>query len=63
METVVVTMTEIISSVTEVVTAAFGWMGTALAEITSEPVLLLFCVAIPLVGLGIGLVKRLISVN
>lgn len=56
-------MTAIIASVTEVVTAAFGWMGTAIEQITAEPVLLMFVVAIPLVGLGIGLVKRLISVN
>lgn len=56
-------LTEIISSVTSVVTAAVGWMGQVFEEITAQPVLLLFCVAVPLVGLGVGLAKRMISIN
>ena len=30
------------------------------AKIVSEPVLLLFCVAVPLCGLGVGMFSRLI---
>lgn len=53
----------ILSNVTSVVTSAVSWMGSFLGTITAEgnEVLLLF-VLIPLVGLGIGLVKRLLHV-
>lgn len=56
-------MAGIITSVGTIVTGAIGWMGQFLATITTagNEILLLF-VLIPLVGLGIGLVKRLIRV-
>lgn len=55
-------MTAIISSVTEIFTAAIGWVGTVASTIGSTPILLLF-VCIPLVGLGVGLFRRLLNVN
>ena len=55
-------MSEIITSVTTIFTAAIGWVGTVAETITSTPMLLLF-VSIPLVGLGVGLFKRLLNVN
>lgn len=60
METV--TIASLMSSVGSVFTAAIGWVGTVASTITSNPILLLFCV-IPLVGLGVGLFRRLINVN
>lgn len=56
-------MAALVTSVTTLVTAAVGWMGSYVAAITSEgnEVLLLGAVAVPLVGLGVGLLKRLIS--
>lgn len=58
-------MTDLLSSVTQFVTNAVSWMGTFLGQITSDTsgVLVTFVVAVPLVGLGIGLLKRLISVR
>lgn len=58
-------MSTIISNVTTFVTGAVGWMGQFLGEITSDTsgVLMTFVVALPLVGLGVGLLKRLISVR
>lgn len=58
-------MASLISSVTSLVTAAVGWMGDYVQAITAEgnEILLLCCVAVPLVGLGVGLVKRLVSVR
>lgn len=58
-------MAGLISSVTSLVTAAVGWMTSWVGAITAEgnDILLLFCVAVPMVGLGIGALKRLISVN
>lgn len=54
-------MTEVLNSVTAVFTAAIGWVGTVADTIASEPILLIFCV-VPLVGLGVGLFKRLLNV-
>lgn len=53
-------MSDIISAVTSIVNAAFGWVGTAVSTITaSGNELLLMAVVLPFVGLGIGLLKRL----
>lgn len=55
-------MTALISSVTEIFNAAIGWAGTVGTTITSTPLLLMF-VVLPLVGLGVGLFKRLLSIR
>ena len=54
-------MTEIIAAISSVFTAAIGWVGTVASTIAGQPILLLAVVAIPLVGLGVGLFKRLLS--
>lgn len=58
-------MSTLLANVTTFVTSAISWMGQFLSEITSDTsgVLVTFVVALPLVGLGIGLLKRLISVR
>lgn len=53
-------MTEIITGAAAVVTAGAGWVGDFATQITSTPLLLVFAV-LPLVGLGIGMLKRLLS--
>lgn len=53
-------MTELLAAVTSVFTSAVGWVGTVATTITGEPVLLLFCVAVPLCGLGVGMFSRLL---
>lgn len=57
-------MAALISAVTTIFTAAIGWVGTVASTITASgnEILLLFAV-LPLVGLGVGLFKRLINVN
>ncbi len=55
-------MAAIIADVTSVFTAAIGWVGDVATTIGSTPILLIFTI-IPLVGLGVGLFKRLINVN
>ena len=66
-------MSGILSGITSIFTAAIGWVGevaeaiagtTTANGVTSfdNPILLLFC-ALPLVGLGVGLFRRLINVN
>ncbi len=53
-------MTELLTSVTSVFTSAIGWVGTVASTITEQPVLLLFCVGVPLCGLGVGMFSRLL---
>lgn len=62
MEPTVTTMTAIISALTEVFTAVIGYVGTVATTITGQPLLLLF-VLIPLIGLGVGLFRRLLNVQ
>lgn len=61
-------MASLVSAVGEVFTSAIGWVGSvgsAVAGFTDgkadNPVLLLFCVAVPLCGLGVGMFRRLLS--
>ncbi len=56
------TMAALLTAVGDVFTQAISWVGTVGTTITAQPILLLFCV-LPLVGLGVGLFKRLINVN
>lgn len=53
-------MTAMLTAVGEVFTSAIGWVGTVATTITEEPVLLMFCVAVPLCGIGVAMFKRLL---
>ena len=57
-------MEAIITSISAVFTAAIGWVGTTVTTITAEgnELLLIFAI-VPLVGLGVGLTRRLLNVN
>jgi len=57
-------MSTLMSKVGDIFTTAIGWVGEVASTITQEgnEIILLF-VLLPLVGLGIGLFKRLMSVN
>lgn len=56
-------MAAILTAVGSIVTSAVSWMGSFLSTITTagNEILLLF-VLLPLVGLGVGLVKRMLHV-
>lgn len=56
-----VTIATIIGNVTSLVTEAVKWVGSFVGAITSNPLLLMF-VIIAFVGLGVGLIKRLVRV-
>lgn len=58
-------ITVLINGVGSLVTGAIDWLGDYVGTITASgnEVLLLFLVAVPLVGLGVGLLKRLFRVN
>lgn len=55
-------MTTILTNVGSIVTASISWIGSYVSTITASgnEILFLF-VALPIVGLAIGLLKRLIS--
>lgn len=57
-------MAAILSNVGSIVTSAIGWMGSFITAIGSAGnELLMVFVCVPLVGLGIGLIRRMISLN
>lgn len=49
----------ILESITSVVTSAIAWVGQFVGAITGNPLILLF-VVVSFVGLGVGLINRLI---
>ena len=57
-----VTIASILESVGSIVTSAASWVGTWAGELAENPLLLMFAI-IPVVGLGVGLLRRLLSVN
>lgn len=55
-------MAAILGDATSIVTEGLKWVGQVVTTVTSNPILLLF-VILPLVGLGIGLFRRLINIQ
>lgn len=53
-------MSTLLTSVGSVFTAAIGWVSTVGTTIAGNDVLTLFCVAVPLCGLGVGMFNRLL---
>lgn len=57
---IIIEMSGIMSAVATVFGAAMDWAGIVGTMVTNTPVLLLF-VVLPLVGLGVGLFRRLLG--
>lgn len=55
-------MATILGDASSIVTESLGWVGEVVSTVTGSPLLMLF-VILPLVGLGIGLFRRLINVQ
>ena len=55
-------MEAMLTNVTQIFTAVSGMVGDVAETIVANPILLMFAL-IPVVGLGVGLFKRLINVN
>ena len=60
MQTTAVSVQSLITEVGTVFTTAIDWVGDVAQTISTEPVLILMCIGIPLVGLGVGLFGRLL---
>lgn len=54
-------MTEILNNVTLFVNEAIAWVTAFVGAITANPLLLMF-VIVAFVGLGVGLIKRLVRI-
>lgn len=52
-------MADMVANVTAIVTGAITWLTSFLTTITGNPLLLMF-VLVSFVGLGVGLIRRLI---
>lgn len=59
MTTTTTGLAAIISDVSSIVTAAISWVGDYATAITSNPLIEMF-VVVAFVGLGVGLIRRLI---
>lgn len=60
MEQEVSVMSTIITNIGSLVTGAVSWVGSFVTAITSNDLLLLFVIC-SFVGLGVGLIKRIIK--
>lgn len=58
--TTAVTISTLLGHVTSFVTEAIDWVGSFAELITGNPLLLMFTI-VAFVGLGVGLIRRLIS--
>lgn len=57
------TSSAFLTLVGELVTSVISWMGDVWSFITANPVLAIFVLALPLVGLAISFLNRLFRVN
>lgn len=55
-------VSDILTNAGTVVTSAFGWVRTAVEAVTSNPLILTSAV-LGLVGLGIGITRRLLKLH
>lgn len=53
------TMSAILTAIGNIVTSAISWVGSFVTVVTGNPLILLF-VIVAFVGLGVGLLSRLI---
>lgn len=51
---------EILNPITTFVSEVTLWVSGFVDFIVEQPILFIFCVAVPLCGLGVGLLRRLI---
>ena len=55
------TLANMLSTITQVFTAAVGWVGTVATTISDTPLLLVGCV-LGFIGVGVGLFKRMFNI-
>lgn len=59
--TAAMTMTTLLSTITQVFTSAVGWVGTVASTISDTPILLIG-VVLGFIGVGVTLFRRMLNV-
>lgn len=54
------TVAEVISTITSIVTGSIGWMGQFITFMGNNPIVLVFAI-LPVVGYAVSILKRLLS--
>lgn len=54
------TLATVLESITTFFTSAIAWMGSVIQVVMENPMLLIMCVCIPIAGVAIGYLSRLI---
>ena len=62
MITTAITISTLVGDVSTMFTAAMGWAADVGEAIAGNPLLLMFCI-IPVVGLGVGLFRRMLGIR
>lgn len=57
------TMASFLTDIGTFFTQAISWLSTCLSTITGSPALTVLCLAMPICGFAVGLLRRLIHVN
>ena len=57
-----ITLSGLLTDIGSIFTSAIGWVGSVASEVAGEPTLLLWFL-LPLVGLGVGMFKRLVRLH
>lgn len=57
-----VTLAALLTAIGDIFTAAIGWVSDVATAVAAQPTLLLWFL-IPLVGLGVGMFKRLVRLH
>lgn len=53
-------LSEFLAPIGTFFTTAIGWLGSVLDTIVSNPPLLVLCLAMPIIGFAVGLLRRMI---
>ena len=61
MDGATVTVATLMTSAKDVFTSVVTMVGNTVDVIVDKPILLLACVGVPLCGIGVGMLKRLLS--
>lgn len=56
-------MSAVFSQISSGISAVIGWVGDWLEVITGNEILLFFCIALPLLTIGLSILKSLLSVR
>lgn len=60
-EVIALTLEGLITNITAFFTGAISWVTEILSLISSQPILMVLCILIPVAGFAVGLFRRLLN--